>query len=763
MKIQTLFLQMMPTPNTLAVLGIFTSLTLAGCTDESPVPIEIDYSIPSTVNPEALENYAYSFPLKIEANGAWNIQFDYIKGNQICYVVPDHGTGNTEATVYVYDNGTEQRRENILYIVDTKTDEVIKELTLIQKSVSDNPENEISQMVEGARRLGIGYGYNTLGQYADANSVAQNPIIDYNYVNEDSILSTSGVLVTFESDTYTGTTASELSNKLSSSINLGVSYCGFKGEVGASFNMSSYKSNETEYAISYVDVAQQVLTLETVAANIIANLMTDKAYKDLNGLDIQGRRKKVPTDYPSTTEGIKKLVKAYGTHLITRARVGGRLKYVTSIDVSKIEGEYELEAFANSSYKNSFVKVKAEVSDSLKQSYKANSSHCKTTLFVQGGDAKKAMDITMNGGDNDNTIKAWVNTLANEKNQTIVGLLEDGLIPLWELIDTELPNGVKRQQMIKDYILGTEIENDYTGVGMNYVSGATVSLDKIPDFTGSTLIKDIYNGSQWVARICEEFIPILDRNSRVKVIYPVLNNRTKYNMGIFLGDSNHKPAKVCWAKGRLAVLELTDASYGQTKKVYIRGKNISLTQDAASEDVFRGSVKDYYMKGVLYTSPNDYPVVKIFNRIWTRQNYSSDLLRTGEKISQQHWWEPYSSFYCYHWDDASNPNLAPAGWRVAGDDDYNSIGNTITANGYTMIGTLLAPGAVTGFETKTGYFLRDSKGKWHQTGDGTEAVLFTNTLHLCKIQPISGGFSVYDSNNYHWGHFCPVRVVQDAE
>ena len=233
---------MMPTPNTLAVLGIFTSLTLAGCTDESPVPIEIDYSIPSTVNPEALENYAYSFPLKIEANGAWNIQFDYIKGNQICYVVPDHGTGNTEATVYVYDNGTEQRRENILYIVDTKTDEVIKELTLIQKSVSDNPENEISQMVEGARRLGIGYGYNTLGQYADANSVAQNPIIDYNYVNEDSILSTSGVLVTFESDTYTGTTASELSNKLSSSINLGVSYCGFKGEVGASFNMSSYKS-----------------------------------------------------------------------------------------------------------------------------------------------------------------------------------------------------------------------------------------------------------------------------------------------------------------------------------------------------------------------------------------------------------------------------------------------------------------------------------------------------------------------------------------
>lgn len=151
-------------------------------------------------------------------------------------------------------------------------------------------------MVEGARRLGIGYGYNTLGQYADANSVAQNPIIDYNYVNEDSILSTSGVLVTFESDTYTGTTASELSNKLSSSINLGVSYCGFKGEVGASFNMSSYKSNETEYAISYVDVAQQVLTLETGAANIIANLMTDKAYKDLNGLDIQGRRKKyLPT------------------------------------------------------------------------------------------------------------------------------------------------------------------------------------------------------------------------------------------------------------------------------------------------------------------------------------------------------------------------------------------------------------------------------------------------------------------------------------
>lgn len=665
------------------LLSLAIGCATISCSDDVIPAVEIDYELPEGTSIDALENYAYTFPLEVKTDGEWNIQFDYIKGGQICYAVPDKGTGNANVTIYVYDNGTEQRRENTLYIVDSKSDEIKQELNLVQKSVADYEENEVTAMVEGARRLGIGYGYNTLGQFADANSVATNAIIDYQYVNEDKRLTTSGVQVKFESDTYTGSTASELSNKLSTSFNLGVSYCGFKGEVGASFNMSDYSSNETEYAIGYVDVAQQVLTLEMGVADIIANYMSDKAYDDINGRDIVGRRTTIPTDYPSTMEGIKKLVKAYGTHLVTQARVGGRLKYVTTVDVSKIQGEYDLEAFAKCSYKNSFVKVSGEVADSLKQSYEKNASYCKTTVLVQGGDSKKAMAITSAKTDSDreNAIQNWTSTLTDESNQTVVGLTENGLIPLWELVNVQLPGGKERQKLLRDYIEGSQIEGDYTTSGMNYISGTTVYIDKIPTFgtSDNTLIKDVYNGAQWVGRICNEFIPLLDRKNRVTIVYPVLNNSPKYNMGIYLGDATHKPAKVCWNDKKLSIMELSDASYNSSAKVYIRGKNVTLATDAKS--TVKASISDTYQNApdIAANDINKYPIVKIMDRIWTRTNYRGRVCSDGSAVNG--WWENNSRSDTYTLYVARLSKFPPMGWSVPKSSDYQAIIDYLLKNG----------------------------------------------------------------------------------
>jgi hypothetical protein len=44
--------------------------------------------------------------------------------------------------------------------------------------------------------------------------------------------------------------------------------------------------------------------------------------------------------YPSTNEGFKRLIKDYGTHLLRRADLGGKMKYSTTIDLSKVENEY---------------------------------------------------------------------------------------------------------------------------------------------------------------------------------------------------------------------------------------------------------------------------------------------------------------------------------------------------------------------------------------------------------------------------------------
>ena len=49
-----------------------------------------------------------------------------------------------------------------------------------------------------------------------------------------------------------------------------------------------------------------------------------------------------------------------------------------------------------------------------------------------------------------------------------------------------------------------------------------------------------------VARVCSEYIPQIDKTKRVTVVYPVFNNKVKYNLGYFIGNEGLAPTRVCW-------------------------------------------------------------------------------------------------------------------------------------------------------------------------------------------------------------------------
>lgn len=72
---------------------------ISSCSDDVISQSNIDYNLPEGTAIDAIENYAYSFPMDIKADGAWNIQYDYTKGGQICYTVPDKGFGDTTVQV----------------------------------------------------------------------------------------------------------------------------------------------------------------------------------------------------------------------------------------------------------------------------------------------------------------------------------------------------------------------------------------------------------------------------------------------------------------------------------------------------------------------------------------------------------------------------------------------------------------------------------------------------------------------------------------
>ena len=217
---------------------------------------------------------------------------------------------------------------------------------------------------------------------------------------------------------------------------------------------------------------------------------------------------------------------------------------------------------------------------------------------------------------------------------------------------------------------------------------------------------------QYVGQICEEFIPIISRDKRVTVVYPVINNVPRYNMGFFLGNSTHKAARVSWSGTDVAVEEYADLDFGQTAKLYLRGASVS-PKLSEGTTAFRGEVKDSELEGRTYdrkaneNKVGHYPLVKIFDKVWTRTDYNvSAYGNMGRFIDE-------ANNICreyYSPDNAKNSDLFPAGWKVPSISDYERILNKLEANGFSAPGLTMLQGGVVGYDVMfVGWYNGNSK------------------------------------------------------
>lgn len=761
-------------------------LTFISCKDEDKDGIVAQVVIPAETDLMQLERYSYELPFEIKSDSEWKIEFDFENG-EICYALPDHGTGSQTVMLCVIDNPLEKRRGGEMFIDFPKDESKNQVIKLEQKSVSDVGENA-DELDLGNRVYVVGYGYNTLCERASINSVSMTPIINFAQARLAGRVVVGPMDASFVAKTYSGSSVSELSNELSVDAKFGGKYCGFKGEVGAAFETKDFSKQENEYAISYVEVDMQSVYMEMSTTEIINTYMTDAAYYDINGLPTMGRKDTVPTVYPSDDEGLARLVQTYGTHLVMRSRLGGCLKYVTTVDISSVNGSYDLKAFANCSYKNSFVELSANVDDHYQTSHKNNSEAVHTTLKVQGGSRNAAINLAT-GGDNDTNFKAWKETLNDVKNQTLVGLDNATLIPLYELVDQSLKkdkhgvDGKARYAALKAYINGEKIEEDMSkALGMEYEMGDATHLPVIPDFSvesgsqDSSLIKDYYRGGQAVARICHEYIPVIDKTQRVCVIYPIVSNKVKYNLGYFAGDATHRPAKVCWSEDGVSVRTLQDQPMGAITELYVRGSNFFNTDNDSiinALETVDADVKSYKVSAPGRSVTHDYPVVKIFNQIWMRDNYQANHSIRGD------WhgclYDDNNPQYCkndafYSFNEARNSTFAPQGWRVSSKTDFQSIQKTLTDNDVSHISTTEAflPDAnrgVLGFYLRyNGCWSADNPGKFNNWSKVAYYGCLTNDANRSYDDVFQFSIDdIFHPIDYGWdeNHRFTVRLVHD--
>ena len=294
-------------------------------------------------------------------------------------------------------------------------------------------------------------------------------------------------------------------------------------------------------------------------------------------------------------------------------------------------------------------------------------------------------------------------------------------MPLYELVEKNATlenggfDGKARYEALKAYMEGDEIAQDFS----TYDCG-TVTSFKVPTFSSDdeSLIKDITIDGQWVGQVCNEYIPNINREARVTVVYPVINNQPRYNMGFFLGNRSHKPARVSWNGTNVVIEEYTNLDLGSVETLYLRGASISPTVYDGTVAI-EGEVKDECLTAYGYdvqdhqNKKKDYKLVKIFDKIWLGEDYRSRNDRENNMVS-------YSTFdktIVYDYEYIKDEKFPPVGWRVPTIEEYKDIILKLEANGISLIHTAFLKGGVLGFNAPLGgYYDRHHHSSWGSEG-----------------------------------------------
>lgn len=652
-----------------------------------------------------VEGHAYTMPFTVKANGKWRIEQD----RYFFTVSEEEGIGPKVIKIYVQDNRYDERKQGHMTIITTDAQgrEQRQVLEIVQKGCSESVTRAISLVPTSNRVYSIGYGYSTLKGYNNHNAITSK-ILDVNKLLEQERFTQSSLNAEITYEHYTANSRDGLVNAMCDSLGHMLSYIPkqessdtkeqvssdtpkqkdakkltlpFTFEVGAAFGMDNNQTECHDYAISYLNYGVRRMQIEP-GIGLLRKYINEDAAMAINGEMEEYKGK----------EGVKNLIRDFGTHMVKGARIGGRIRSTLDIKTDSVSDTYDLDLYARIAIGE---KDLLKCSDKFKKNYKKDMGYCRHKLNVVGGTQESVDKMTYEV--TPATLDAW-KTSIKETAMVMVGFEEGDLIPIYELASTEA-----RKQEIRNYMEGQgpgTMSADYAPA-----QTGTVTEIEVPSFDAysKTLVKNIMLSGERVGIACNEYIPQLNKDERVTVIYPVVNGKLALNQGVFLGDEEHKPSRVNWRKDSAEpkITPYVQLDYGTPTKLYLQGSSVS-TKLAQGQEVRRAKLQDAYMEGMTcaggISTQKDYPLVKIFNRIWTREDYQGEVEDGLSKCSRYY----------------SNKSIARSGiqgWEIASDRDFELLKQGISASGTNSFPILLLQNygraKETGFDLKWDGYMRN--------------------------------------------------------
>lgn len=671
----------------LLLLGV---IVLTGCVDkDNPVVADVQVVMPEGINLTEIQPYETDFELNITSDTEWSIDND----EDICLVYPYEGTGNAKISVRILENSTGEDRNTTISIKfpnakDNNQQIVVKQLGFPTIFKDEQEDINMTQAV--------GYGYNIYGEIGSSSVVSK--IFDVEKLDKDKRIAYQQDQTVMSFRSVTGSSVREMSAKLSTSMGLKANYMGFSSEIKASFDAEYLNSETSEYALTYFYMEKYKKRINTALEDIAdeeSGYIDKIAYAAINDNFKKSK-------YPSTDDGFFKLLQNYGTHVVKEARLGAYLRRSMAVDVTQVEGNFDINAFAMLSYGDSILEktgTYAKIEAEYKESFKNNQSSCHGTVHVLGGDDsfKNTLSSTTCS---QSDIQAWINSV--DKNTAApISFREGDLIPIYKLVEDN-----ERREALKQYMESGRYRDRYNkAIDMEYDYRPPTKVE-IPTFEdGDNLIKNIKYGGMVVARVCNEYIPAIHTDERVTVVYPVVEGHTLWNLGYYIGSETRTPAKVCTTKGKITAITLKDDDgkelpKGTRKTLYIQGSTISDALWSEDIDPYQTESEDYFINGYVdpkYADPgpNGYGIVKIFDKLWLTYNFRGITAVGNDPITHAENDQKPKYYFYQPWNIK---NELISGWRIPATDDFLSINNTLTSREIYDVADKLEKGGVIGFQ-----------------------------------------------------------------
>lgn len=287
----------------------------------------------------------------------------------------------------------------------------------------------------------LGYGYNVTKEYANANSAA-GMVIDVSKLEAAIPGSvTPGDNTTTTNLTSYGEDAESVSRDLSGKLNATANYLVFKGQLDASFSKTDNTSSKYVYGFYNLIVQRK-----SYSVNLDLPLLKQNLSQQF-------------LDYLASNPSPEDIVTNYGTHVLRRIILGGKLQVVVQTQTSNSDRK-QAAAISTQVTIGKIFTLNANASANSNSQATASNYSQNMTYVTHGGDPTKQIigQLQFSNSTPSIDVNDW-KASCTAANAELIDIDTDGLIPLYDLIpDTYANLKANLKVFIDQYMVNNRVK-----------------------------------------------------------------------------------------------------------------------------------------------------------------------------------------------------------------------------------------------------------------------------------------------------------------